>query len=308
MKKIVIALGGNAILKRGEKPTISTQLKNTRKALASLFSIIKENRIIITHGNGPAVGYLLLQNELARSKVPVMPLDVLDAETEGQIGYLIQQNLQNLFRKYNIKRNIITILTQVLVSENDKEFKNPTKFVGPFYNKSEAKKLSHKFTIKEDVGRGYRRVVASPKPLKIIEVKAISKMLDNNMIVIAAGGGGIPVVKKNKNLRGVEAVIDKDLASACLAHSIKADILIMITDIDRVYINYKKKGQKSLKKVSLKEVRKYYEEGQFPRGSMGPKIEAAINFLSKKGSKVIITDISNIKKAIKGDAGTIVVR
>jgi len=258
MRKIVIALGGNAILKRGEKPTINTQLRNTKKALSSLFSIIKNNNIIITHGNGPAIGYLLMQNEMAKSKVPVMPLDVLDAETEGQIGYLIQQNLQNLFRKNKTKRSIVTILTQVLVSEKDKAFDNPTKFIGPFYSKNEANKLRKKFVVKEDVGRGWRRVVASPKPLKIIEADAIHKMLNNNMIVIAAGGGGIPVIKEKGILQGIEAVVDKDLASSCLANAIHADTLIMVTDIDKVYINYKKKGQRGLSKVSLRDIKRYF--------------------------------------------------
>ena len=249
MKTIVIALGGNAILKKGEKVTIDIQLKNTRKALEQLFPIIKNNKVVITHGNGPTVGYLLMQNEMAKSKVPVMPLDVLDAETEGQIGYLIQQNLQNLFRKNKLKRNIVTVLTQVLVFEEDKAFENPTKFIGPFYTKKEAEKLKRRFVIKEDFGRGWRRVVASPKPIKIIESEAIEKMLNDKMIVIAVGGGGIPVINEDNKLQGIEAVVDKDLASACLANSINAGTLIIITDIDRVYLNYKKKDERGSKNI-----------------------------------------------------------
>ncbi len=286
MKKIVIALGGNAILKKGEKPTTETQAKNTKKALEKLFPAVGKNKVVITHGNGPQVGYLLMQQNA--------PLDVLDAETEGQIGYLIQQNLQNLFRKNNIKKNIATILTQVLVDDKDESFKNPTKFVGQFYTKKEAKKLKRKFIIKEDFGRGWRRVVPSPKPIEIIESKVIENLLDLGVVVIAAGGGGIPVTDKNGILDGVEAVVDKDLASACLANSIKADELWMITDIDKVYLNYRRKGEIGLKKVGLDELKKYFAEGHFPAGSMGPKIEAAIEFLSSGGKRVLITDIWGI--------------
>ena len=288
MKTIVIALGGNAILKKGEKATIETQEKNVRKALDALLPVIKKNRVVITHGNGPQVGYLLL-------KQSSMPLDVLDAETEGQIGYLIQQNLWNLFKG---KREVVTVLTQVLVDKKDKAFRNPNKFVGPFYK---TKKIG--VNMKKDPRGGWRRVVPSPKPIKIIESKVIKNLLKNNTITIAAGGGGIPVIKKMGELDGVEAVIDKDRASACLANSIGADELIMVTDIDNVYLNYKKKGQKELGKVRLREMKKYYKEGHFPAGSMGPKIEAAINFLENVGKKVIISDIDNLDRG-----GTVIVK
>ncbi len=288
--KVVIALGGNAILKKGEKPTIDTQDRNTRVALKKLFPVIKKNKTVITHGNGPQVGYLLLQQEKAGMH---MPLDVIDAETEGQIGYLIQQNLHNLFKG---KRGVVTVLTQVLVDRKDKAFRNPTKFVGPFYTKSQARKLGKKFRIKEDIGRGYRRVVPSPKPIRVIEIKIIDDMLDDGAVVIAAGGGGIPVVKTKKGLDGVEAVIDKDRASQCLANSIKASMLIMVTDIDRVYLNYKRKGQQGLARIKLKELKDHYEAGHFPPGSMGPKVEAAINFLEKGGKKVIISNVHNVSK------------
>jgi len=302
MKKVVIALGGNAILKKGEESSIAKQFENTKKALKPLMTIIKNNYVVFTHGNGPQVGQLLLQD-------PNMPLDVLDAETEGQLGYLIQQSIYNLFRENRIKRSVVSILTQVLVDKKDIAFKNPSKFIGPFYNKKEAELLKKKnFIIKEDIGRGYRRVVASPRPLIIIEADIIRDLLSNNIIVIAAGGGGIPVNYENNKLKGVEAVIDKDLASACLANGIKADTFIMITDINRVYLNFKKKNQKGLNKVKLNEIKRYYKEGHFPPGNMGPKIEAAINFLNNKGKKVIITNINNIEKAINGKAGTIIER
>lgn len=305
--KLVIALGGNAILKKGEKPAIETQFRNTKNALKKLFPIFKNNKVVITHGNGPQAGYLLLQQEIAREKISEMPLDVLDAETEGQTGYIIQQELGNLFRKFKINKGIATVLTQVLVDKNDPAFYNPTKFIGPFYTKSEADRLKNKFTIKEDVGRGWRRVVPSPKPIKVIETKVIDDILDK-AVAIAAGGGGIPVIKKGDELEGIEAVIDKDLASQCLANSINADLLIMITDIDKVYLNYKKQGQKALGKVKLEDMKRYYKEGHFPAGSMGPKIEAAINFLENGGKKVIITDIPNIEKAMKEKGGTVIVR
>ena len=302
MKKVVIALGGNAILKKGEESSIARQFENTKNALKPLIKVIKNNSVVISHGNGPQVGQLLLQD-------PNMPLDVLDAETEGQLGYLIQQSIYNLFRENRIKRNVVSILTQVLVDKKDNAFRNPSKFIGPFYNKKQAELLKKKgFIIKEDIGRGYRRVVASPKPLVIIEADIIIDLLSSNIIVIAAGGGGIPVNYQNNKLKGVEAVIDKDLASACLANGIKADTFIMITDVDKVYLNFKKKNQKALNKVKLNEIKRYYKEGHFPPGSMGPKIEAAINFLSNNGKKVIITNIKNIEKAINGKAGTIIER
>jgi len=287
MKTIVIALGGNAILKKGEKPTINIQEKNINKVLRKLFPLIKKNKVVITHGNGPQVGYLLMKQKV--------PLDVLDAETEGQIGYLIQQNLWNLFKG---EREIVTVLTQVLVDKKDKAFRNPTKFVGPFYK---TKKIG--FNMEKDPRGGWRRVVPSPKPIKIIESKVIKNLLKNNTITIAAGGGGIPVIKKMGELDGVEAVIDKDRASACLANSIGADELIMVTDIDNVYLNYKEKGQKELGNVRLGEMKKYYGEGHFPAGSMGPKIEAAINFLENGGKKVIISDINNLD-----GGGTVIVK
>ncbi len=292
MKTIVIALGGNAILKKGERPIIDIQIANIKKAIERLFPLIKNNKVVITHGNGPQVGYLLMQQNA--------PLDVLDAETEGQIGYLIQQEIYNLFRAHKIKRGIATVLTQVLVDKKDKIFKNPTKFVGPFYSRDEAEKLKNKFIIKEDIGRGFRRVVPSPKPAEIIESEVIKNLLKQNIIVIAAGGGGIPVIEKNGKLHGIEAVIDKDLASACLAKSIGAERLIMITDVNGVYLNFKKANQKKLEKVSLKEIKKYYSEGHFPAGNMGPKIEAAIDFISHGGEKVIITDIEDIGNEKRG--------
>lgn len=291
MSKIVIALGGNAILKKGEKPTIKTQEKNVRRALKSLLPLIRKNQVVITHGNGPQVGYLLMQQK--------MPLDALGAETGGQIGYLIQQNLHNLLKK----RECVTLITQVLVDSRDGAFRRPEKFVGPFYRNK-----GSRFTMKKDPRGGWRRVVASPKPIRIIEANAINSLLKNGNVVIAVGGGGVPVVERSGKLDGVEAVIDKDLASACLAKSIKADTLVMVTDIDGAYLNFGKHDEKLIQKANLLEIKRYYAAGHFPAGSMGPKIQAAINFLEGKGKKAVITDIKNIEEALKGKAGTILRR
>ncbi len=296
MKTIVIALGGNAILNKGEKPTAEVQAKNVKKAVKNLAKIIKDNHVIIAHGNGPQAGYLLLQQK--------EKLDIIDAETEGEIGYLIQKEIYNAFKKTKSKKGVATVLTQVLVDKKDPSLKNPTKFVGQFYSEKEAKKLSKKFKIKKDSNRGYRRVVASPKPIKIIEHKVIRSLLHSGAIVIAAGGGGIPVIEDSGKLKGVEAVVDKDLASSCLASLIKADELIIITDVDGAYLNYGTSREKKLAKVNLKDLKKYYLQGHFHPGSMGPKIEAAISFLQKGGKKVIITNIENINNEKRGTAIT----
>lgn len=299
--KIVIALGGNALIKRNEKETYENLLKNIKKTCSKINNIIKNNKTVITFGNGPEVGNLLLQNEIARKRVPMMPLHVLDAETEGLIGYMLQEELINKLRK-----NTATIITQVLVSKKDKAFQNPTKFIGPFYTKKEAKKLENKFIIKKDSNRGYRRVVPSPKPIRIIESNIINELVNKNYIVIAAGGGGVPVVLKNKKLIGVECVVDKDLSSSVLGKEIRADLLLILTDVDRVYLNYGKQNKKALRRLSVEEAKKYLREGQFPGGSMGPKIEAAINFLEIGGKRVIITSIENAEKALNGKAGTLI--
>ena len=299
--KIVIALGGNALIKRNEKETYENLLKNIKKTCSKINNIIKNNKTVITFGNGPEVGNLLLQNEIARKQVPMMPLHVLDAETEGLIGYMLQEQLIN-----KLPKNTATIITQVLVSKKDKAFQNPTKFIGPFYTKKEAKKLENKFIIKKDSNRGYRRVVPSPKPIRIIESNIINELVNKNYIVIAAGGGGVPVVLKNKKLIGVECVVDKDLSSSVLGKEIRADLLLILTDVDRVYLNYGKQNKKALRRLSVEEAKKYLREGQFPGGSMGPKIEAAINFLEIGGKRVIITSIENAEKALNGKAGTLI--
>lgn len=295
MKTVVIALGGNAILKKGQKMDMKIQSKNIKKTLEGLFGILSKNNIVLTHGNGPQAGYLLLKQK-------GVSLDVIDAETEGQIGYLIQQELGNLFAKKKVKRDVVTILTRVLVNESDRAFGDPQKFVGPFYNT----KPKSKHVFKEDPRGGWRRVVASPKPIKIIEDKTVKDLLAKETVVIAVGGGGIPVIKvrHKQKLKGVEAVVDKDLASVILANSIQAEELIMITDVPGVYLNYKRKSQKLLGKVKLRDLKKYNQQGHFPPGNMGPKIQAAIEFFEKnrKAKKVTITSTNNIKR------GTVIVK
>ncbi len=310
---IVIALGGNALIKKGEPPTITNQFKNTHKALSSLIPLVKKNNIVLTHGNGFQVGNILLRVEAALGKAYTIPLELCVAESQGEIGYMMEQTLQNVLHKHKIKKPVVSILTQVVVNKNDPAFKNPTKPIGPFYTKAQATQLTKKgFTLVEQKGRGWRKVVPSPKPQSIDDVEIISTLLKQNAVVIAAGGGGVPIVKaRNKPQHGVPAVIDKDLASACLANAINADKLIIIMSEPNVYLNYATKRKKGLKTLTIKEAQQYAKEGQFPPGSMGPKIQAAINFLTKskkKNAQVILTSGSMLAKALRGKGGTTITR
>jgi len=309
-EKVVIALGGNTLIKKGEKPTLSTQTKNAKKTLEHFIPLIKnKNKLVITHGSGPQIGAIILQNELSRSKVPPMPMDILDAEVQGGLGYLLEQTLQNTLNKHKIKIPVVSILTQIIVNKKDPAFKNPTKPIGPYYTKRKANLLRKKgLKLTEQFNRGYRRIVPSPKPKYIDDVKIIDILLKNNTIVIAAGGGGIPVIKEKGKLKGVSAVIDKDYASSCLATSIKAKHLIILTEFPYVHLNYQKKNQKRITKIKINELKKYLKQGQFQPGSMGPKIESSINFIKKGGKQVIITSTSHLNKALKGKAGTIITK
>ncbi|MBT3865662.1 carbamate kinase [Candidatus Woesearchaeota archaeon] len=310
-EKVVVALGGNALIKTGEKPTISNQFKNAKKTMEYLIPLIKnENKLVITHGNGPQVGNILIRVEESLGKAYSIPLEVCVAESQGELGYMIEQSLQNVLTKNKIKIPVVSVLTQVIVDKKDPAFKNPTKPIGPFYSKAQAQKIKKKgYKIVEQVGRGWRKVVASPKPKSIDDVKIIDVLLKNKSIVIAAGGGGVPIVKdKGKILHGAPAVIDKDLASACLANSIKAKTLIILMNEPNAYLNYKKKNQKPIKSLTIKEASKLLKEGQFPKGSMGPKIEAAIKFIKKGGKHTIITSPNKIQKALIGQSGTIIKR
>lgn len=308
MKSILVALGGNALLKKGQKG-IAAQFRNIEKTTNKLASLAKRNVLTITHGNGPQVGNALIRVEEALGKAYSLPLQVIVAETEAEIGYILQQSLRNHLKKLGIQLPVISILTQVIVDKNDPSFKLPTKFVGPYYKLHEARKLTKKgMHIKRDPRGGYRRVVPSPRPKRIVEANSIKKFT-KEAIVIAAGGGGIPVIEERGQLKGIEAVIDKDLASAVLAIDIKADLFLIITDVPCVYLNFKKKNQKALRKLTVKQAREYIEQQQFPAGSMLPKIKAAINFLEqRKQGKVIITSPEKLDKALKGREGTLIVR
>ena len=309
-RKIVVALGGNAIL--SDSPTAEAQkqaLKDTAKQLVKL--VKNGDELIITHGNGPQVGNLLLQNIAADSeKNPAFPLDSLVAMTEGSIGFWLQNAMQNELTKAGIDKSVATVVTQVLVDKEDPAFKNPTKPIGPFYSEEEAKAEMEKSndTFKEDAGRGWRKVVPSPKPKGIKEIEAIQTLIDNKQLVIAGGGGGIPVVETTDGtLEGVEAVIDKDFASQTLAGLIDADLFIVLTGVDNVYVNFNQPDQKKLENVTVAELEEYIQQDQFAPGSMLPKVQATMTFVSEKpGSKAVITSLENLENLIESDAGTII--
>ena len=309
-RKIVVALGGNAIL--SDSPTAEAQkqaLKDTAKQLVKL--VKNGDELIITHGNGPQVGNLLLQNIAADSeKNPAFPLDSLVAMTEGSIGFWLQNAMQNELTKAGIDKSVATVVTQVLVDKEDPAFENPTKPIGPFYSEEEAKAEMEKSndTFKEDAGRGWRKVVPSPKPKGIKEIEAIQTLIDNKQLVIAGGGGGIPVVEAaDGTLEGVEAVIDKDFASQTLAGLIDADLFIVLTGVDNVYVNFNQPDQKKLENVTVAELEEYIQQDQFAPGSMLPKVQATMGFVSEKpGSKAVITSLENLENLIESDAGTII--
>ncbi|AEH51519.1 carbamate kinase [Pseudothermotoga thermarum] len=305
-KTAVIAIGGNAVNRPGESPTAENMLSALNDAMKHIVELLEDYSVVITHGNGPQVGNLLIQQEMAKSVIPPFPIDVNDAQTQGSLGYMIAQSLRNQLLKVGMKREIAAIVTQVVVDKNDPAFFNPTKPVGPFYTKEEAEKLAKEkgWVMKEDAGRGFRRVVPSPKPLEIVEKDVIKLLLTSDVVVIAVGGGGIPVVKENGQLKGVEAVIDKDRASSLLAVEINADIFIILTGVEKVSLNYKKPNQVDLDHLTIEEAEKYLKEGHFPEGSMGPKIEAAINFVKSTGRECLITEISKLKEALNGLTGT----
>ncbi len=307
-KTIVVALGGNAITREFEEGDIHEQFENTRRSLTNIIDLLKQGyNMVITHGNGPQVGNALIRVEESRHLVPPLPLGVIVADLEGGMGYMIEQCLQNKMHDMGVLRKVTTILTQVIVDKDDPSIKDPSKFVGPFFKKDQVEELETKrgWTMKEDPGRGYRRVVASPLPLKIVEGEIIKSLVDQGVVVIAAGGGGIPVYVDHRGwLEGVDGVIDKDLASAVLAKDIQASKLIILTGVDQVALNYNKPEQEFLSQMTAEEARTYLDEGHFPKGSMGPKIEAAINFLSQGGEEVMITSIEKAAEAIEGRAGT----
>ncbi len=310
-KTAVIALGGNAISKEGEEDTIPKQFENTNKSLTSIVELIKDDyHLAITHGNGPQVGNAILRVELARSKAPALPLYICVADTEGGMGFMVEQCLKNRLQKEKIEREVVTVMTQVIIDKNDPAIKNPSKFIGQFYSKEEAESFARerRWVMKKDSNRGYRRVVASPIPKEIVEKKTIKTLVENGVVVIAAGGGGIPVCyNEDGTLQGIEGVIDKDRASAVLARDIQAELLLILTGVEKVFLNFGTLLQKALDKITLAEAKQFLTEGHFPPGSMGPKIEAAISFLESGGKEVIITSIDKAHQAVLGKAGTKIV-
>ena len=315
-KTFVIALGGNSILRAKEKGTAEEQYGNLDRTAEQLLDLLGSgNRVVITHGNGPQVGNLLLADEAAKNVVPPMPLDVLGAQTEGYMGYMIQNTLANYLRRAGAPHNITTVVTQVIVDKDDPAFKDPSKPIGPFYDVNKAEQLRQEkgWDIIEDSARGYRRVVPSPIPINIQQARIIKSMLDAGEIVIAVGGGGIPMVREdNRNLRGVEAVIDKDYASARLAIEIDADVLFILTAVEHVYRDFASPHQKALENLSLAEAKKLLKEGHFGKGSMEPKIRAAIIFLEEtdlsREREVIITLPETALSALEGKTGTRITR
>jgi carbamate kinase len=307
----VVALGGNALIRQGERGEVAEQLGHIRESVMHLpLLLAKGYALVITHGNGPVVGQLLLQNEAARATVPSMPLDVCDADSEGSIGYLTQQTLANVLRGRNGERSVVSLITQVVVDPEDPAFDLPTKPIGPFYAEAEAAELrrSRGWTVVADAGRGYRRVVPSPRPLRVVEEEAIRILLEHGVVVIAVGGGGVPVRQtESGELLGVEAVIDKDHASALLGRRLGAQLLVILTAVEYVYRHFGRPDQEPLPRLDVSQARQLLREGEFAPGSMGPKIEAAIDFLEGGGKEVLITLPENLADALEGKTGTSIV-
>lgn len=307
---LVIALGGNALLQSGQSGSFEEQDANFQPAASKIADLVqKDYKVVVTHGNGPQVGYILLKNEIAKKYAPPFPIDACGAQTQGWIGYMIQQSLKNILKARGVEKEVITLITRVSVDENDPAFRNPTKPIGPFFTKDQVAAIKHErpdWTIKEYVGRGYRRVVPSPKPLQIVESQAIRTMVDAGFLVIACGGGGIPVVEKNGVTTGVDAVIDKDLASERLATLIGATKLILLTDVDGVYDNYGKENQQLISKVRLNEIDRLNIK-DLEEGDMGPKVRASIAFIENGGEEAVIGNLKRLSESLHGTAGTHIV-
>jgi carbamate kinase len=310
--KIVIALGGNALIKPGDKGTIEDQEKNIASSLDGIIKLIHEgHQIILTHGNGPQAGSRLIRNEMAEKEVHPDPLVICVADTQGSMGYMIEQGLMNALSKAGEAPKVATIVTQIEVSPDDSAFSNPTKPVGPFYNKEKAlEKMNSGWIMVEDSGRGYRRVVPSPTPLKVLNPEALNTLLEAGFTVITGGGGGIPVYRKDdNNFAGIDAVIDKDLASVMIAKTINADMVIILTGVEKVAINFKSGSPTWLDTMTSGEAEKYLAQGEFPAGSMGPKIRAAIDFVKNDpGKTVLITSEDKLTEALEGHTGTKIVQ
>ncbi|MFP4498744.1 MAG: carbamate kinase [Vulcanimicrobiota bacterium] len=311
-KVAVVAVGGNSLIKDKQHQTVKDQYQAAYETATHIANMIEMGyNVVITHGNGPQVGFILLRSDAAKNILHEVPMDSCGANTQGAIGYMFQKALFNIFKERGIKKQAATVVTQVLVDTEDPAFKKPSKPVGTFYDENEAKQKAEKegWSVMEDSGRGWRRVVASPLPEEIIEEDAIKELIKAGFTVIAVGGGGIPVIKNEKGeLEGTAAVIDKDFASSLLASNISADVFIISTAVEKVYLNFGKPDQKGLDKMTLADCKKYIEEGHFKPGSMLPKIKAIIKFLENGGEKAIITNPENIKKALEGKTGTHITR
>ncbi len=311
-KLIVIAIGGNSLIEDPKHVTVSAQYEAARKTAAHIVSLAKAgNRVVIAHGNGPQVGYILLRAEYSRSILHTVPLDSCVADTQGAIGYNLQMALDNEFHKVGMQPPVATVVTQVEVAADDPSFQKPTKPIGSFFSKEDADyhALHDGWSVVEDAGRGYRRVVPSPKPKSIVEIATIKALLDQGVIVIAAGGGGIPVVRdQNGLLHGKEAVIDKDLAAALMAKDLHADLFVISTAVEKVCLDYRKPTQRTIDQMTVDEARKYTAEGQFAPGSMLPKVQAITDFVQSTGNIGIITDPEHLYDAVYGDQGTKIVR
>ena len=307
-KIALVAFGGNAILPENSRGLQEEQMRNAQKAARLMINIVRKGyELIVVHGNGPQVGNLLIQMEEAVTKIPPFTLEVCDAMTEGSMGFMLEKALVNELRRASIDKEVATLITQVVVDRHDPAFANPTKPIGPFYTKYRAQTLmrSKKWTMIEDAGRGWRKVVPSPRPIDILPKRIIRDLVHSGRIVIAAGGGGIPVIINGNGLfQGVEAVIDKDFAASLLAREIKADLFIILTSIDRVYLNFGQPDQKPIDVMTVEEAKRYLEEGQFPPGSMGPKIQAAIEYIEGGGEEVLITSANYLRAALIHRAGT----
>jgi len=310
-KTALVAVGGNSLIRAGEKGTIAEQLANTRRTAVAIVGLIRLGyRLVITHGNGPQVGAQLLRSERASDVAYSQTLDVCGAASQGEIGYLLAQSLRNELAAEGIDVPVVSLVTQTLVSADDPAMQHPSKPIGPFYSKADAedKRRQLGWSIVEDAARGYRRVVPSPEPVEIVELDAIRSLMEKGALVVSVGGGGVPVVSDHGELHGVEAVIDKDRASALLAAELGVDSFIISTDTDYVYLNYKKPGQRPLTLVTAEEMKKHLLEGHFPPGNMGPKVESVLRFLESGGREAVITSFEHLCEAVMGSAGTHIVR
>ena len=306
----VIAFGGNAVDPTGNS-TAEEMKSHVQHACDCIVSLLQEGyRPVLTHGNGPQVGRLLIRMERTRNILPPMPMDICVADTQAAIGYMIQQSLENKTREIGMPCPVATIITQVEVDKDDPAFQNPTRPIGPFYTKEEAQRAQQEtgWRMVEDANRGYRRVVASPKPVRIVEFQVIQKLVDAGIIAVTVGGGGIPVVRDKHGYAGVDAVIDKDYASALLASELKANCFIILTGVDQVSLDFGKPTQREISRLTMEEARTHLADGQFPKGSMGPKIEAALQYLEKGGEEILITSMESLGAALRGETGTRIVR